>query len=117
MQAAGLRVLHGLAPPGPPRGRIPRFPEVDPLADDLVVAELHDAHYAERLLAVVVNGVLVHPQVQASGHPMDLEGDASGVRGPERDDVCLAPDALLALRELEHGVVRVDLTGTDDVAR
>src|SRR5688572_4937804 len=61
--AGRLELVHGLDPSGPPRRRIPRLPEIDPLADDLAVAKFHDAHDIERLRVVVTNGVLVDPQV------------------------------------------------------
>ena len=48
---------------------------------------------------------------------MHLEGDASGIGRPKGDDVGLTANALPALRELEHRLVRVDLGGAHDVVR
>jgi hypothetical protein len=45
-------------------------PQVDPLAHDLAVAELHDAHDVKGLLVVVPDDVLVDPQVVAADGPL-----------------------------------------------
>src|SRR5919199_189904 len=100
----GLRLLHRLDPLGPPGWRFPRLPEIDPLADDLAVAELHDAHDVVGRLAVVGDGVLVDPQVLPANGPMHLEAESGGIGGAEGEDVRLAPDAFPALGELQHGV-------------
>src|SRR5918998_708174 len=75
-----------LDPLGAPVRRLPRFAEVDPLADDLVVAELHDADDHHRLV-VVADRVLVDPEVVAAGGPLELELLAGRIVRPEFDDV------------------------------
>src|SRR5215207_5522518 len=106
--------IHTLDPLRSPGGWVPRVPEVDALADDLVVLELHDP-YGPHWLAVVSDRVLVHPQVLPPDRAMQLELLTGWIGGSERDDVGLAPDALAALRPFEHGVVGVDLRGAGDV--
>src|SRR3954469_14089523 len=97
-----------------PGRRLPGIAEVDPLADDLVVAELHDADDHHRLV-VVVDRVLVDPEIVAAGGAVELEVLARRIRGPERDDVRLPTHALAALRPLDARVVGVDLRGARDV--
>jgi hypothetical protein len=94
-----------LHPLGAPGGRLPGIGEIDPLADDLVGAELHDAddHHG---LVVVADRVLVDPKVVAAGGPVELEL-AGGIGRPEPDDVRLAAQTLAALRSLHHSVVGV----------
>jgi hypothetical protein len=66
------------------------------------------------VLVVVPDGVLVDPEVLAANRPMDLEGQTGGVGGPEGNDG-FASDPFSALRELQNGVVRVDLGRAGDV--
>src|SRR5829696_1383649 len=108
-----LRVhpLHPLCPPG---RRLPRLPEVDALADDLAVAELHDTDGHDGPV-VVADGVLVDPQVVAANRPVQQELLAGWVGGPEGGDVGLAADALAALGPFQHGVLGVDRGGAVDV--
>src|SRR5215211_1729017 len=116
--SANLRVrvprVEPLDPVGAPGRRFPGIAEVDPLADDLVVAELHDADDHHRLV-VVADRVLVDPEVAAAGGPVKLEVLSGRIRGPEPDDVRLAAHALAALRPLQDSVVAVDLRGAGDV--
>src|SRR5215216_1027176 len=83
---ANLRVrvprVEPLDPAGAPGRRFPGIAEVDPLADDLVVAELHDADDHDRVV-VVADRVLVDPQVGAAGDPADLKVLAGRIGRPE----------------------------------
>src|SRR5829696_6534751 len=101
-------------PPSAPGGRLPRLAEVDPLADDLLVAELHDAdgHHGS---VVVADRVLVDPEVMAAADPVQLELLAGRIGRPEGDDVRLAAHALAALWPLQDRVVGVDLRGAGDL--
>src|SRR3954447_25393593 len=99
---------------GTPRRRLPGIAEVDPLAHDLLIAELHDADDHHRLV-VVVDRVLVDPEVVAARGPVQLEALARRIRGPERDDVRLSAHALATLRPLQDRVVGVDLRGARDL--
>src|ERR671912_534705 len=81
--------VHPLDPLRPPGRRLPRFPEVDALADDLAVTELHDPNGHDRPV-VVTDGVLVHPQVVAADGPVQLELLARRVGRPKGSDVGLA---------------------------
>src|SRR3712207_2038887 len=100
--------IEHLDPCGAPRGRVPRLAEVDALAHDLLVPELHDPDGHDGPV-VVVDRVLVDPQVVASGDAVHLEALARRIGRPEADDVRPAADALAALRPLDHGVLGVDL--------
>src|SRR5215213_9165015 len=67
--------LPGIEQLDPLRARLRRLPgiaEVDPFADDLPVAELHDADDHHRLV-VVPDRVLVDPEVVAAGDAAELE--------------------------------------------
>src|ERR687897_1175512 len=103
-----------LDPLGVPGRRLPGVAEVDPLADDLVVAELHDADDHHRLV-VVADRVLVDPEVVAAGSSEELELLSGRIGRSEADDVRLAAQALAALRPLHDSVVGIDLRGADDV--
>src|ERR671910_3726828 len=103
-----------LDPLGPPGRRLPGIAEVDPLADDLLVAELHDADDHHRLV-VVANRVLVDPEAVAARSSAELELLSGRIGRPEGDDVRLAAQALAALRPLHDSVVGIDLRGADDV--
>src|SRR5919109_1269761 len=81
--------VEALDPVGAPGRRLPGLAEVDPLADDLVVAELHDAD-GHHWSVVVADRVLVDPQVVAAGRAVELEVEAGPGRGPEADDVLLS---------------------------
>src|SRR6266511_355533 len=101
-RAPSSGLLHRLDPLCPPCRRLPRLAVVDPLADDLAAAELHDADGVVRVRAVVPDGELIDPKILAADRPMRLDVDVGGVRGPEGDDVGPASNTLLALRELQH---------------
>src|SRR5215203_7051375 len=103
-----------LDPGGAPGRRLPGLAEVDPLADDLAVAELHDAN-GHHGLVVVSDRVLVDPEVVAAGGPVQLELLAGRIGRPEPDDVRLAAQALAALRPFHDSVVGVDLRRARDV--
>src|SRR3954451_9080763 len=103
-----------LDPLSPPGRRLPGIAEVDPLADYLLVAELHDADHHHGVV-VVADRVLVNPEVVAAGGAVELELLAGRIGRPEGDDVRLAAQALAALRPLHHSVVGVDLRGACDV--
>src|SRR3954452_4969733 len=109
-----LKRVEPLDPLGAPGRRLPAIAEVNPLADDLLIPELHDADDHHRLV-VVADRVLVDPEVVAAGGPVELEVLAGWVRRPHRDDVRLAAQALAALWPLDDSVVGVDLRGADDV--
>src|SRR5215204_3604786 len=110
----GSSGFHPLDPLRPPGRRFPRLPEVDALAKDLAVAELHDPDNHGGPV-VVADGVLVDPQVVAADGPVQLELLASRVGGPEGGDVGPAADALAALGPLQHRVLGVDLRGAGNL--
>src|SRR3954452_13931745 len=97
-----------LDPLGAPGRRLPALAEVDPLADDLLVAELHDADDHQRLV-VVADRVLIDPEVVAAGGAVQLELLPRGIRRSKRDDVRLSAHALAALRPAYDRVVVTDL--------
>src|SRR5215212_2272881 len=107
----GVEQLDPLRAPG---RRLPGVAEVDPLADHLLVAELHDpdGHHGS---VVVVDRVLSDPEVVAAGDAVNLELLARRICRPERDDVGLAAHALTALRPLDDSVVGIDLRRAGDV--
>src|SRR3954471_8446952 len=114
---SGLRLrLPGIEPFDPlraPGRRLPGLAEVDPLAYDFAVAELHDADAHHRLV-VVADRVLVDPQVAAAGGAMELELLTGRICRPEPRDACLAAKALSPLRPLHDGVLGIDLRGAAD---
>src|SRR5215212_2373342 len=114
---SGLRLrLPGIEPFDPlraPGRRLPGLAEVDPLAYDLAVAELHDADAHHRLV-VVADRVLVDPQVATAGGAKELELLAGRICRPEPRDAGLAAKALSALRPLQDGILGIDLRGAAD---
>src|SRR5215204_7187981 len=92
-----------------PGGWLPRVAEVDRLAHDLAVAELHDVDRVHRPGLVVIYDVLGHPEIATAPDALGPQRQPGRISVPHRAHVDSSDEPLTALRELQHHVVVVDL--------